>query len=666
MTTSRVDLLPSDRWALTPRSLLIGSLSALSIALILPYTINVIHGSRIGLSSCTPAAFILFFTLILTLQIVLGLLKRDWLLRPGELAVIFIMMAMATVVPNRGIAQKVVSMVTGVTFYTTPENNWAELIQPILAEWLVLGDQQAVRDLYFGGGVEQIPWHLWMPVLLRWFLFFIAYYLTLFSALVILRRQWVEHERLAFPLAQLPLAMLQDDGRPDAIVRPFFRDKVMWAGFLFSFLINSTNVLHNYFSFIPAVMGVVETMIFRDQIELMFRINFLMLGFAYFINTTVAFSMWFFYLVRVLQGGAFAIFGIGLSQHLGPGDASGPVGGAAIGHQMMGALIVLVVFGLWTARPHLAEVLRKAWNSKTPVDDSQEIMSYRTAVLCFLGGSGFIFVWLWQSGMPAWTALLFIFAAFVLMIGLARVVAETGLPTVAPAMAPATFLMSGIGSTALGIKGVVALGYTLVWVGGFLMFVTAPMANALRIGSEITRNRRGVFLAVGRGRGDRHISGDVVSDLPRLQVWRLAPQLQVLPGFCHVAVAVCGGRNGEPHRAERGRVDMDRGRGCLDGRAHACAPRFRLVAVPPHRICRQCFLGDEPSVDVDHGRLVDQGYGAQLWRGQPLRTNEAVFHGDHSGAVRGSGILAAGGFLHGSEVQSYPGVLILRCPSARW
>ncbi len=496
MTTSRVDLLPSDRWALTPRSLLIGSLSALSIALILPYTINVIHGSRIGLSSCTPAAFILFFTLILTLQIVLGLLKRDWLLRPGELAVIFIMMAMATVVPNRGIAQKVVSMVTGVTFYTTPENNWAELIQPILAEWLVLGDQQAVRDLYFGGGVEQIPWHLWMPVLLRWFLFFIAYYLTLFSALVILRRQWVEHERLAFPLAQLPLAMLQDDGRPDAIVRPFFRDKVMWAGFLFSFLINSTNVLHNYFSFIPAVMGVVETMIFRDQIELMFRINFLMLGFAYFINTTVAFSMWFFYLVRVLQGEAFAIFGIGLSQHLGPGDASGPVGGAAIGHQMMGALIVLVVFGLWTARPHLAEVLRKAWNSKTPVDDSQEIMSYRTAVLCFLGGSGFIFVWLWQSGMPAWTALLFIFAAFVLMIGLARVVAETGLPTVAPAMAPATFLMSGIGSTALGIKGVVALGYTLVWVGGFLMFVTAPMANALRIGSEITRNRRGVFLAV--------------------------------------------------------------------------------------------------------------------------------------------------------------------------
>ena len=51
------------------------------------------------------------------------------------------------------------------------------------------------------------------------------------------------------------------------------------------------------------------------------------------------------------------------------------------------ALIVLVVFGLWTARSHLKDVLRKAWNSDAPVDDSREIMSYRTAVLCFLGGA---------------------------------------------------------------------------------------------------------------------------------------------------------------------------------------------------------------------------------------------------------------------------------------
>ena len=476
---------------------MIGVLSALSIALILPYTINVIHGSRIGLSSCTPAAFILFFVLLLTVQVSFGLLKRSWLLRPGELVVIFTMMAIATALPTRGGVQKVVAAVSGTVFYATPENNWAELIHPVLAPWLVLWDPEAVRDLYYGGSADRIPWHLWLPVLLRWFLFFLVYHLTLFSALVILRRQWVEHERLAFPLAQVPLAMLRDGRDPDSIIKPFFKNPVMWAGFIFSFLINSTNVLHNYFPFVPALMGHVEHMAFRDNIELIFRINFLMFGFAYFINTAVAFSMWFFYLVRVVQGGSFAILGIQLSENLGPGSAYAAIGGPIIGHQMMGALIVLVVFGLWQARPHLKEVLHKAWNRNAPVDDSQEIMPYRAAVLCFLGGVIFIFFWLWESGIPAWIAPLFIFAALVIMIGLARVVAEAGVPTITPAMAPATFVVSGLGATALGIKGVVAAGFTLVWAGGYLSFITAPMANALRMGSEITRHRRALFLAVG-------------------------------------------------------------------------------------------------------------------------------------------------------------------------
>ena len=238
------------------------------------------------------------------------------------------------------------------------------------------------------------------PVLLRWFSFFLAYHLMLLSALVILRRQWVEHERLAYPVAQVPLAMLQDNGSPDAIIKPFFKNPVMWAGFIFSFLMNSTNILNNYFPWIPAFMGQVETLIFRDQIELTFRINFLMLGFAYFINTGVAFGMWFFYIVRVLQGGIFAILDINLAQDLGPGAATRGVGGDIFGHQMMGALIVLVVFGLWTARPHLKEVLHKAWNKDAPVDDSREIMSYRAAVLCFLGGVFFVFFLVVAIGHP--------------------------------------------------------------------------------------------------------------------------------------------------------------------------------------------------------------------------------------------------------------------------
>ena len=480
----------TDRWAITPRSLVIGAFSALSIALILPYTINVIHGSRIGLSSCTPAAFILFFVVLLTVQVVLTLLKRNWHLRPGELVVIFSMMAVATHIPNRGVSGRLVVGVTGSNFYATPENNWTENVELIRPDWLALGDNRAVRDLYHGGDVDRIPWHLWLPVLSRWFVLIVAYHLMLLSALVILRRQWVENERLAFPMAQVPLAMVQDNGSPNSIIKPFFKNPVMWAGFLFCFLMNSTNILHNYVPWIPAFMGQAEFMIFREQIQIQLRINFLMLGFGYFINTGVAFSIWFFYLLKLAQQGLFMTLGINPYQSLSPGS------GSIFGHQMMGALIVLVVFGLWTARSHLKDVLHKAWNSDAPVDDSREIMSYRTAVLCFLGGATVVFVWLWLSGFPAWAAPIFIFAILVIMIGLARVIAETGIPTVTPSMGPATFVMSSIGATALGMQGVVAAGYTLVWAGGFLTFVTAPMANALRLGSEITRHRRALVIAI--------------------------------------------------------------------------------------------------------------------------------------------------------------------------
>ena len=49
----------------------------------------VIQGTRLGLSSCTPAAFFLLFVLLATMHILLGLLKRNWAFQRGELITIF-------------------------------------------------------------------------------------------------------------------------------------------------------------------------------------------------------------------------------------------------------------------------------------------------------------------------------------------------------------------------------------------------------------------------------------------------------------------------------------------------------------------------------------------------------------------------------------------------
>ena len=483
--------------AITARGFLVGSVMSLLIAIGIPYGSMVIQGSRLGLSSATPAAFFLLFVLLLTLHVFLGALNRAWAFSRGELVTIFVMMAVATAIPTRGVIGMLLPMITGTFYYATPENQWADQVHPFLSGWMVVFDPEAVKAFYEGTqGSSSIPWHVWLGPLLRWFVFYAAFYATIISAISMLRRQWVDNERLVFPLAQVPLALIQDgaDGEKK-ILKPIFRNPVMWCGLLLPLFINSVNALHHYFNFIAPIVPSTSIEIFNRTATLGIRINFLMFGFAYFINSNIAFSLWFFYLLHVVQESLFTYVGIFNPEELGPWTGSGPVG-AIMGHQMMGALITLVCYGLWTARPHLRDVFHKALTGDERIDDSQEILSYRASVVLFFAGIGIMGYWLWQSGIPAWIVPFFLFSTLVIFIGLARVIAEAGLPTVTPEMVPAGFVVSSVGVPALGPAGMVATGYTFVWAGDLLIFMTAPLANGLRLGSDLKGSRRGLFWAI--------------------------------------------------------------------------------------------------------------------------------------------------------------------------
>ena len=475
---------------ITLRGIAVGALLSGAIAVGVPYGGLVIQGTRLGLSACTPAAFFLLFLILLTIQIPLGLVRRGWVLQRGELLTIFFMMMVATAIPTRGVTGPLLPMLTGATYYATPENKWAESVQPLLPDWLVVDDPQAVQSFYEGGGkAATIPWEIWLPPLAAWLVFFGLFYLTLISVMVILRRQWVEHERLAYPLVQVPLAMVEDGDR-QGLLKPFFKNRVMWLGLAIPLFINTLNALHHYFPQIASLDLQTRIDLFR-QLPLRVGINFLMLGLAYLINANISLSLWFFYLLHQLQEVFFQAFLIRHTEELGPWTYPGA------GHQMMGAMTVMAAAGLWMARGHLRKVWRKALDSSAPVDDSDEIMSYRWAVLGATGGALGMSIWLWQSGIPAPIAPLFVAAALILLVGLARIMAEAGLPTVTPAIIPAGFVVSGVGVPALGAKGMVATGLTLVWVGDLLAFMTAPLAHGLRLTSATSGRPRRLFWAVG-------------------------------------------------------------------------------------------------------------------------------------------------------------------------
>lgn len=433
-----------------------------------------------GLSSVTPAAFFLLFVLLLTAHIVLGALNRAWTFGRGELVTIFVMMAVATAIPTRGVVGMLLPMITGTFYYATPENHWAELIHPHLATWMVVTDQNAITTFYEGQGRgAQIPWGAWAVPLGSWLLFYAAFYLTLISLMSILRRQWVDNERLAFPMAQVPLAMLQDQG--GKLLKPFFRNPLMWLGLAIPFLLGSLEAMQHYFPGVPSPTLRTQLTVMGDSLTLSIGINFLMLGFAYLIGTQLSFSLWVFYLLNAFENGLLR------SLHLQHSDQIGGWSIAGMGHQMMGALVVLVSYGLWRARGHLVDVLRKAWR---PGGEDGEMGSYRFCVCGCTIGATVMTVWLWQSGLPLWIAALVVVSALCILVALARIVAEVGTPTITPGMVPSGFTLSAVGVPALGTKGLVALGYTVVWIGDMLVFMTAPLANAMRLGSDLSANRR--------------------------------------------------------------------------------------------------------------------------------------------------------------------------------
>ncbi len=479
--------------AFTPKAFVVGALLSLAIALGAPFGNMVVRGSYMAADFSTAGAIFLFFLLVGVVNSGAAAVAPRLALRRSELLVVYTMMIAASAVATFGLSEYLLTIMTGAQYYATPENEWSELILPFVPEWLVPHDQQAIKWFYEGApyGVG-VPWGAWLGPLWRWLVAIVALYLVMISTMVMLRRQWVERERLIYPIVQVPLEMVQEE-RGGWVGGPFFRSPAMWIGFAIPVLVSSLRALHAYYNFVPTIQLVSSVAILRNTVGMVFRLSFPMLGFSYLINLDIAFSLWFFNTLAKLVRGTMSIVGIASTEKLGIyGVISEPI----LAHQGQGAMIVLVGFGLWVVRGHLGEVFRKAFGRAPEVDDSREIMSYRAAVFAWLGGMVVLGTWLWLSGLPAWAAAATLLMAILIFVGLTRVVVESGVATAVGPMISSSVITSAVGSSALGAPGMVAMAYTYVWAADIRTFLMASVAHGLKLSENLGRNVRPLFWAI--------------------------------------------------------------------------------------------------------------------------------------------------------------------------
>ena len=232
---------------LSLRAFLIGLGLCVSLGVWLTYNRMVVQGPFMGWYFLDRGVLFLFFCLVVLLNPLLGLLKRRYALGRGELLAIYAMLLL--LMPAWAMSKALLGFMTGVTYYASPEMRHLEAVLPYSPPWLAVLDVEAVRGLYEGlpkGG--SVPWWAWVVPLWSWGSFLVALFVVLGCMAVVIRKQWEEHERFAFPIMQVPLAMGE---RGEGVIGPLFRSRMMWSGFAIPFAVGSINALHSRFTHFP-------------------------------------------------------------------------------------------------------------------------------------------------------------------------------------------------------------------------------------------------------------------------------------------------------------------------------------------------------------------------------------------------------------------------------
>jgi len=438
------------------------------------------------------AVIFTFLVVVLGLNTLLKLIFPGRGLSRAELVVIFIMTLLATALPTFGWGEMFFPQVTAFRYYASAQNKWQQTLWPHIESSRIplLPTEQngAVKYLFEGLPRDKtvpfdIPWGDWVKPLVSWFGFFVPLFFLMFCVCVVLRKQWVERERLVFPLLQVPMEIIQAED-PHKRLNRFFANRLLWMGVMVPVLLDGV-VSIGHWGFFPKRMFFWQVSGLFGFHSINFRFNWPMMGFTYLISLDLAFSLWFFSWAKLFVSQLMNYVGwsLGPREYYSGSDAT-------ISHFCIGAIIVMVGINMWGARHHLKDVCRKAFLGARDVDDSSETMSYRLSVIGGLACAVWLWVWLWMSGMQWWLPPLFIGLSFAIFLAITRLVIEGGAPTAVAGFIPQWAIPRLIGTSVLTHQSILAMGMSFAWISDLRVFLVPFLAHSVRLADAVKMKRR--------------------------------------------------------------------------------------------------------------------------------------------------------------------------------
>jgi hypothetical protein len=365
-----------------------------------------------------PFVNVVFILLLFT---VLNLPLKRFLAKSAfssqEIMVLYIILSLSSTLCTHNSLQILLSLVGHVSWFATPENDWQNLIMRHLPGWIIIRDSEVLRGFYQGESSLYL-WYIlksWIKPLFFWTIFVFALLFVMLCFNLILRKRWIEREKLAYPIIQLPLAIAGDS-------ESFFRNRIFWIGFGVASSLSMLNNLNWIFPQIPSLAlrrYSISQFFTRKPLSQIGGMSISLppyiLGLTFLIPLELLFSCWFFYLL-----------------HKGQILLSSVMGWRSIprfpfsNEQSMGAVIGLSLMLLWSTRNYFRDAIGflKPGNRER----GTESVNLRMAFSGMVFGIGFLILFSFVAGMSLWVIAIFFPMVFAIALIVTRIRAELGFP----------------------------------------------------------------------------------------------------------------------------------------------------------------------------------------------------------------------------------------------
>lgn len=424
------------------------------------------------------------------LNLVLRALLPAFAFSQGELITAYVMMTSSTVLASSGGIHFLIPTLAAAFHFATPTNRWSVFHQYI-PTWFAPRDQAVLDPFYIGG--SSVPIQAWVTPFLVWGGFFFALAFATLCLSALLRKEWVDNERLTFPTVVLPLELTDER-------QPLLRNKLMWLGFALPFAIGTINNLSLNFPDIPGLslrnsdVSPYLTSAPWNAVEYL-PVGFypFVVGIAYLLSLEVTFSYWFFYLLTKVQLVGAAAAGWRLAGS--PVESTVPY----LPYQGAGAFLAIPLISLWLARDYLKHVLRSILGLRGGVpDEAGEPIRYRWASLGFLLSLGAMIYVCWAAGMSAMMAALLLSISLLYILAATRIRAEAGTAWLfGPDVDPNLLVTTTLGAGYLRPVDLTIMAYLRFMTTSDLRCLSMPhQLDGLRMAGASGLNMRRLLLAM--------------------------------------------------------------------------------------------------------------------------------------------------------------------------